>query len=225
MSFYKLFGGISGASDTSANPSTTASSISGAETVTSHFFVLYINELINFNHTNFPKIERLCDRVQSASLHEDRRDALAEIKSLSKRFKLEVGTHAMPVLIDALDRFRDDTEISCLALDSLYNIMTTDKSDESEQANLPADITTQFTEMLIKKSTNIHLIFDLLDEFEFQTRWTSLKLLNALVLNEAQGMQELVLEIPRGVSRLMDLLNDSREIIRNDVRGNFWYFF
>jgi len=158
-------------------------------------------------------------------LHEDRRDALAEIKSLSKRFKLEVGTHAMPVLIDALDRFRDDTEISCLALDSLYNIMTTDKSDESEQANLPADITTQFTEMLIKKSTNIHLIFDLLDEFEFQTRWTSLKLLNALVLNEAQGMQELVLEIPRGVSRLMDLLNDSREIIRNDVRGNFWYFF
>jgi len=127
----------------------------------------------------------------------------------------------MPVLVDVLDRFRNDSEICCLALDSLFNIMTTDKTDETEQANLPADITTQFTEMLIKKNTNINLIFDLLDEFEFQTRWTSLKLLNALVINQAQGMQELALEIPRGVSRLMDLLSDSREIIRNDVRENF----
>ena len=174
------------------------------------------------------QIERLCDRIQSASLIEDRRDALTEIKSLSKKYKLEVGTHAMPILVDVLDRFRDDTEVCCLALDSLYNIMTTDKSDESEQQNLPADITTQFTEMLIKKSTNINLVFDLLDEFEFQTRWNTLKLLNALVLNQTQALQDLVLEIPRGVSRLMDLLNDSREVIRNDVRAkrrNFLIFF
>lgn len=159
----------------------------------------------------------MCDRVQSASLIEDRRDALTEIKSLSKKYKLEVGTHAMPVLIDALDKFRDDTEICCLALDTLYNVMTTDKCDENEQKNLPADITTQFTEMLIKTSTNVNLVFDLLDEFEFQTRWSTLKLLNALILNRTESLQDLVLEIPRGVSRLMDLLNDSREVIRNDV--------
>lgn len=148
---------------------------------------------------------------------EDRREALDSIKSLSKKYKLEVGTHAMPILIDVLDKFRADSEICCLALDSLYNIMTTDENNEMEQKNLPADITTQFTEMLIKTSTNINLIFDLLDEFEFQTRWSTLKLLNALILNQTQALQDLILEIPRGVSRLMDLLNDSREVIRNDV--------
>ena len=193
MSFYKLFGGISGSSDASTKPTGT-SSISGAET-----------------------IERLCDRVQSASLIEDRRDALIEIKSLSKKYKLEVGTHAMPILIDVLDQFRSDSEIACLALDSLYNIMTTDKSDDLEQPNLPADITSQFTEMFIKTSTNLNLIFDLLDEFEFKTRWNTVKLLDAFILNQSQSLQDLILEIPRGVSRLMDLLNDSREVIRNDV--------
>lgn len=192
MSFYKLFGGLSGADNTSIPTGT--SSISGAET-----------------------IERLCDRVQSASLIEDRRDALTEIKSLSKKYKLEVGTHAMPILVDVLDKFRQDSEITCLALDSLYNIMTFDESDPMEPKDLPPDISTQFTEMLIKTNSNIELVFDLLDEFEFQTRWTTLKLLNALILNQTQAVQDLILEIPRGVSRLMDLLNDSREVIRNDT--------
>lgn len=157
--------------------------------------------------------------MQSASLIEDRRNALIEIKSLSKKFKLEVGTHAMPTLIEVLDNFRSDSELTCLALDSLYNIMTVDKEDELELKDLPADhrITTQFTEMLMQKSSNIHLIFDLLDEFEFKTRWTTLKLLNVIILNQTQALQDTILEIPRGVSRLMDLLNDTREIIRNDV--------
>lgn len=125
----------------------------------------------------------------------------------------------MPTLIEVLDNFRSDSELTCLALDSLYNIMTVDKEDELELKDLPADhrITTQFTEMLMQKSSNIHLIFDLLDEFEFKTRWTTLKLLNVIILNQTQALQDTILEIPRGVSRLMDLLNDTREIIRNDV--------
>jgi len=123
----------------------------------------------------------------------------------------------MPVLVDVLDKFRSDSELACLALDSLYNIMTTDKDDVMEQKGLPADITTQFTEIFIQKSGNTCLIFDLLDEFEFKTRWTTLKLLNVIILNQTQALQDTILEIPRGVSRLMDLLNDTREIIRNDV--------
>lgn len=153
--------------------------------------------------------------MQSASLLEDRRESLTEIKALSKKYKLEVGTQAMPVLIDVLDKSRLDTEMCCLALDSLYNIMTT--SDDAENKNLPSDLNIQFTEMFIKSGTNVNLVFDLLDEFEFQTRFSSLKLLNALILNQTQQLQDIILQIPRGVSRLMDLLNDTREIIRNDT--------
>jgi len=71
--------------------------------------------------------------------------------------------------------------------------------------------------MFIKTGTNVTLIFDLLDEYEFKTRLSTLKLLNVFVLNQTQQLQDIILQIPRGVSRLMDLLNDTREVIRNDV--------
>ena len=56
--------------------------------------------------TGAETIERLCDRVSSATLLEDRRDAVRAIKSLSKKFRLEVGTGAMNVLGGVLQRDR-----------------------------------------------------------------------------------------------------------------------
>lgn len=44
-----------------------------------------------------------------------------------------------------------------------------------------------------------------------------MKLLTVLLTNRQKEIQEIILVIPMGVSRLMDLLSDSREIIRNDV--------
>lgn len=48
-------------------------------------------------------------------------------------------------------------------------------------------------------------------------RWPTVKLLTVLLTNRQKDLQEIILVIPMGVSRLMDLLSDSREIIRNDV--------
>lgn len=150
---------------------------------------------------------------------------MTTIKSLSKKYRLEVGTQAMPVLIDVIDKNRSDSEMCCLALDALYNVMAinTSETNDSEQQQqtlnktLPNDLNIQFTEMFIKTGTNVTLIFDLLDEYEFKTRLSTLKLLNVFVLNQTQQLQDIILQIPRGVSRLMDLLNDTREVIRNDV--------
>ena len=151
---------------------------------------------------------------------------MSTIKSLSKKYRLEVGTQAMPVLIDVIDKNRSDSEMCCLALDALYNVMAVNTSEinDSEQQQqhtlnktLPNDLNIQFTEMFIKTGTNVTLIFDLLDEYEFKTRLSTLKLLNVFVLNQTQQLQDIILQIPRGVSRLMDLLNDTREVIRNDV--------
>lgn len=86
-----------------------------------------------------------------------------------------------------------------------------------EKHHLPADISNQFTEIFIKDQSNLILLFDLLNEFEFQTRWATVKLLGQIVSNQLQQVQQSVLEIPSGVPRLMDLLSDSREVIRNDV--------
>ena len=88
---------------------------------------------------------------------------------------------------------------------------------EHPSQNLPVDISIQFSEMFIKDLDNLTLLFELIDEFDFQTRWLTLKLLNQLIVNLESLSQEKILQVPRGVSRLIDLLNDSREVIRNDV--------
>lgn len=56
-----------------------------------------------------------------------------------------------------------------------------------------------------------------MEEFDFKVRWPSVRLLTGLLIHRPKEVQECVLVSPMGVSRLMDLLSDSREVIRNDV--------
>ncbi|XP_035387600.1 general vesicular transport factor p115 isoform X4 [Electrophorus electricus] len=182
-------------------------------------------------------IQKLCDRVASSTLLEDRRDAVRALKSLSKKYRMEVGTQAMEHLIRILQTDRSDSEILGYALDTLYNIICNDEDeeqDESEDAAAPVsgktksvsapedtqrkqdDIGSQFTERFIQEPENVTLLLSLLEEFDFHVRWPGVKLLTALLKCQCTQLQGVILVSPMGVSRLMDLLADSREVIRND---------
>uniref|UniRef100_A0A672M881 Vesicle tethering protein Uso1/P115-like head domain-containing protein n=1 Tax=Sinocyclocheilus grahami TaxID=75366 RepID=A0A672M881_SINGR len=134
--------------------------------------------------TGAETIQKLCDRVASSTLLEDRRDAVRALKSLSKKYRMEVGTMAMDHLVRILQTDRADTEILGYALDTLYNIVCSDEEEEPD--NSP-------------KNNNFIFIYSLL--YGFFSRY--------LVSN-------VVFSHSIGVSRLMDLLADSREVIRND---------
>ncbi|XP_005797702.1 general vesicular transport factor p115 isoform X2 [Xiphophorus maculatus] len=167
-------------------------------------------------------IQKLCDRVASSTLLEDRRDAVRALKSLSKKYRMEVGTQAMDHLINILQTDRSDSEILGYALDTLYNVISNDEEeeqDESEDENAQKqadDLGTQFTEKFIQDPEHITLLLTLLEEFDFHVRWPGVKLLTALLKNQGVQVQGIILVSPMGVSRLMDLLADSREVIRND---------
>lgn len=75
----------------------------------------------------------------------------------------------------------------------------------------------EFTEIFIKDTDSVGIVLTLLEEFEFKVRWPALKLLMNLSTNRLKDIQEIILVSPMGVSKLMDLLSDSREVIRNDV--------
>ncbi|XP_027138967.1 general vesicular transport factor p115 isoform X4 [Larimichthys crocea] len=163
-------------------------------------------------------IQKLCDRVASSTLLEDRRDAVRALKSLSKKYRMEVGTQAMDHLINVLQTDRSDSEILGYALDTLYNIICNDEEEEQdENAQKQADdLGAQFTETFIQDSEHVTLLLTLLEEFDFHVRWPGVKLLTALLKNQGVQVQGIILVSPMGVSRLMDLLADSREVIRND---------
>nr|XP_034182659.1 general vesicular transport factor p115 isoform X2 [Osmia lignaria] len=163
-------------------------------------------------------VERLVDRLQSSTLLNDRRDACRALKALSRTYRVEVGTRGMDVLRQILEIDRTDCEIIGLALDTLCNITNPIAFEEEVDKHGPKNkIGEQFTEIFIKNTDSVGLVLALLEEFEFKVRWPALKLLAHLSANRLKDIQEIILVSPMGVSKLMDLLSDSREVIRNDA--------
>lgn len=61
-------------------------------------------------------------------------------------------------------------------------------------------------------------------EMDFNVRRAAIRFLTALLSNCTKALQEIILESgPMGVSKLIDLLQDEREVIRNDVNIFFIY--
>ncbi|KAI5711551.1 hypothetical protein M8J75_001297 [Diaphorina citri] len=140
---------------------------------------------------------------------------------MSRKFRVEVGAQGMAGICHILEADRGDAEIVSYALDTLCNIIDPDKFQEEElpEGAIHREISVgeQFTEIFIKNHENVSLVLGYLEEFDFRVRWSAVKLLTGLLLNRRKNIQEIVLTSPMGVSKLMDLLEDSREIIRNDA--------
>lgn len=158
------------------------------------------------------------DRVQSATLIEDRRDACRALKALSRKYRIEVGAQAMLCLSQILENDRNDCEIVGYCLDTLCNVTSREHfEEEADNELVSSNIGEQFTEMFIKNRESVTVVLSHLEEYDFRVRWSAIKLLTSLLENRSKEIQEIILESPLGVSRLMDLLVDSREIVRNDA--------
>lgn len=168
-------------------------------------------------------IEKLIERVETSTLLEDRRDACRALKSLAKTYRLEVGAQGMNVLINVLLTDTHDNEIISYTLDALCYIITGPQEDPNDYEGIQSpredteDLGIQFTEIFAKRKENVAILIDLLGEFEFKVRWPALKLLTGLLRNKLRYIQDLVLEKASGIPKIMDLLQDIREIIRNDA--------
>ncbi|XP_070583047.1 general vesicular transport factor p115 isoform X4 [Erythrolamprus reginae] len=90
------------------------------------------------------------------------------------------------------------------------------KQIEENSQKQTEDFGSQFTEIFIKQHENVTLLLSYLEEFDFHVRWPGVKLLTILLKHQGPPLQQIILVSPMGVSRLMDLLADSREVIRND---------
>ncbi|KAG3276410.1 USO1 vesicle transport factor [Ictidomys tridecemlineatus] len=116
-------------------------------------------------------------------------------------------------------RTNSDSEIIGYALDTLYNIISND--EEEEVGKFPLILLCFYAKVNwivpILQILNWYLFYKfILQEFDFHVRWPGVKLLTSLLKQLGPQVQQIILVSPMGVSRLMDLLADSREVIRND---------
>ncbi|KAJ8953567.1 hypothetical protein NQ318_002987 [Aromia moschata] len=169
--------------------------------------------------TGAETVERLVSRVSTSTLLEDRRDACRALKALSKKYRLEVGAQGMDVLRQILELDRSDSEIVGYCLDTLCNITAKEVFEEESENNLnmKVNVGEQFTEMFLKNPENVALVLGFLEEYDFRVRWPAVKLLTSLIASKPKEIQDIILVSPMGVSKLMDLLLENREVIRNDA--------
>lgn len=181
-----------------------------------NYFKNFVQGNDNAQPTGGETVTRLCDRVASSTLLEDRRDAVRALKSLSRKFRYQVGSQGLQHVLNIIEVDVNDAEIIAYSLDTLFNLVTLDMEDE-EDMNTQPEVVEDFACQLVADSKVVTKMLDLIDNYDFNVRWACVKLLTSLLRSKRNVVQGFVLENPMGMSRLIDLLSDSREIIRNDA--------
>jgi len=165
-------------------------------------------------------IERLVDRVSSSTLLEDRRDACRALKAMSKKFRLEVGAQGLTSLITVLKTDQSDSEIISYVLETFANIFSPEEFEEEvipeKQRDDFTGVGEGFSEMFLKEEENLPLLLEFLGEFDFKIRRPVVAAVSSLLTNCPREIQKQILNSHTGVSRLMDILGDTREVLRND---------
>merc|ERR1719209_285487 len=139
---------------------------------------------------------------------------------MSKKFRKDVGALGLGGLLSVLRSDGSDTEIISYVLDTLCNICSPEDFDEEVVDDSREDLTgvgEGLSEMFLKDRENLGLVLQYVEEFDFKIRRPAVQLLSDLLTNCAREVQQQVLDSHTGVSRLMDVLGETREVLRNDA--------
>ncbi|CAI9772678.1 unnamed protein product [Fraxinus pennsylvanica] len=173
------------------------------------------NENSSSNEDSY--VERLLDRISNGVLAEDRRTAIVELQSVvteSHAAQLAFGAMGFPVLLSVLKEEHDDVEMVRGALETLLSALNPIEHSKGPKNDIQPALMN--SDLLSREAGSISLLLSLLSEEDFYVRYYTLQLLTALLTNSPNRLQEAILTIPRGITRLMDMLMD-REVIRNEA--------
>ncbi|KAI0752780.1 p115 like vesicle tethering protein [Daedaleopsis nitida] len=159
-------------------------------------------------------IARLADRLSPSTLLADRRAAVLALKGLARDLKADVGERALPGLLDVLQNDAEvDADIGKAVLETLIVLCEVD-----ENAAAPArELGYKHTDAVLADEKVAQKCFALMADQSFYLRFSALQFLSTLLQNRRQLVQAYFLKAPVGVTSLIALLDDKREIIRNEA--------
>ncbi|GAA6001670.1 hypothetical protein JCM10207_002257 [Rhodosporidiobolus poonsookiae] len=159
-------------------------------------------------------IDKLCDRLLNAQQLEDRKAALLGLKGLSRDWKSDVGSRALPILLGVLEEdATQDVEMAKAVVETLSLLCEVEEVDGRPVRD---DSGVRNTDVFLTTPTPLHTLLTLLTPMHFYLRFFTLQLLGILLANRPAQVQQYVLTAAGGVGRLVETLDDTREIIRNE---------
>ncbi|KAF2163651.1 hypothetical protein M409DRAFT_68268 [Zasmidium cellare ATCC 36951] len=161
-------------------------------------------------------IDTLCGRLESATLLEDRRAAILGLRSFAKQYPASVASGSLRELISTLKR------------DGLGESSPTKSQDsESRKSQEGGDVDTirlvlETLLMLFNPDSNSpeagdEIAFFLADDpyADYYSRLYSVQILSSICAARPDRLQECILSAPLGISRLVGVLDDGRDAVRN----------
>lgn len=158
-------------------------------------------------------INTLSNRLQSATLLEDRRAAIQGLRSFAKIYPASVASGALRPLISCLRNDREDVDTIKVVLEALLMLFSPDKSSPEASDEIALWLSDEFTQ----RQDNITALLDLLDTRDFYSRLYSLQLIFQISSARPERTQECILTAPLGIPRLVSALSDAREPVRNEA--------
>ncbi|SJM86905.1 related to Intracellular protein transport protein USO1 [Zygosaccharomyces bailii] len=186
-------------------------------------------------------IPTLCDRVENATLINDRRSAVLGLKAFSREYRESVVAAGLKPLINTLKRdFVDENSVKAILETLLILFIRGDGDDDltrnwiSQQSRLqngkyPSPLVMkqekqqadQFSlwiaDAITQSDELVHLLIELLDTGNFHIRLYTIQLLEAVVSARPTRSRSAIISLPTGVSTLVSLLDDVHEPIRDEA--------
>ncbi|OQO14625.1 hypothetical protein B0A48_00006 [Cryoendolithus antarcticus] len=180
-------------------------------------------------------IDTLCGRLASATLLEDRRAAILGLRSFAKQYPASVASGSLRELITTLRRDglgeaasprgksdrrpsaagSGDVDTIRLVLETLLMLFKPDANSPEASDEIAFFMADEFS----MRQDNIALLLNLLDPTspyaDYYSRLYSVNLLSAICAARPERLQECVLSAPLGTSRLVGVLDDTRDAVRN----------
>ncbi|KAF9235255.1 hypothetical protein BU15DRAFT_65006 [Melanogaster broomeanus] len=154
-------------------------------------------------------IAKLSDRLSPSTLLADRRAAVLSLKGLTRDCKAEVGDRALPGLLNVLQNDAEiDADIGKAAIETLQHLC------EPEEAS--RELSLKHTDYFLANEQATHTLFTLLGNSHFYIRYATLQFLSTLLQNRRSVVQGYFLKAPNGAPSIISVLEDKREIIRNE---------
>jgi hypothetical protein len=113
------------------------------------------------------------------------------------------------LLVVANDAF--DNDLLKATLETITLLCTQDRKDD------PVDTSVDNVEHILATPEHVSTFLSTLSNTDFYVRFTTLQLLSTIQSHRPAKLQERVLVTGLGISRMMDMLDEKREIIRNEA--------
>ncbi|KAJ5553613.1 hypothetical protein N7494_002991 [Penicillium frequentans] len=158
-------------------------------------------------------IDVLSNRLQSATLLEDRRAAIQGLRSFAKLYPASVASGGLRSLISSLHNDSEDPDTIKVVLETLLMLFTPDENSPEASDEIALWLADEFTQ----RQDNITILLDLLESKDFYSRLYSLQLMSHISGARPERTQECIFTAPLGISRLVSVLTDAREPVRNEA--------